>query len=72
MSLAIFFQCPFRSIRDLCKPYPAELGLCTGVVELTTMEHVDQMQDRAHTQAHVKHTQAGAGHARTNGPCKLV
>jgi len=72
MSLAIFFQYSFRSIQDLCKPYPAELGLCTGVVEITTMEHVDQMQDRAHAHAHVKHTLAGAGHARTNGPRKLV
>ena len=43
-ALAIFFQCPFRSIQDLCQPYPAELGLCTRVVEITTMEHADQMQ----------------------------
>jgi len=28
------------------------------------------MQDKAHAQAHGKHTQAGAGHARTKGPRK--
>jgi len=41
-------------------------------MELTAMEHVYQMQDKAHGQGHVKHTQAGAGHARTNGARKQV
>jgi len=69
---AIFFQCPFCSIQDLCKTYPAELKTIYWGVELTAMEHVDQMQDKAHGQGHVKHTQAGAEHARTNGPRKQV
>jgi len=43
-----------------------------GVGELTAMEHVDQMQHKAHAQAQVNHTQAGAGHVCTNGPCKQV
>jgi len=72
MSLAIFLQSPFRSIQNLCKPYPADLRLCTRVVELTTMHHVDQMQHKVHAQAQVNHTQAGVRHAHTNGPCKHV
>ena len=40
--------------------------------EITVMENVDQIQHKAHAQAQVYHTQAGAGHARTNGPCKQV
>jgi len=72
MSPAIFFQYSFRSIQDLRKAYPAELRLSTDVVELTAMEHVNQMQHKAHAQAQVHHTQAGVGHARTNGQCKQV
>ena len=30
------------------------------------------MQDKAHAQAHVKHTKADAGHARRNSPRKQV
>mmetsp|Transcript_61136 Transcript_61136/g.89693 ORF Transcript_61136/g.89693 Transcript_61136/m.89693 type:complete len:224 (+) Transcript_61136:515-1186(+) len=72
---AIFFQCPFCSIQDLCKTYPAELKTIYWGVELTAMEHVDQMQDstrtgtcKAHASrcracAHQWPAQAGAGHA---------
>jgi len=38
--------------------------------KLTAIEHVDEMQDKAHTQAQGKHVQASAGHTRTKGPCK--
>jgi len=38
--------------------------------KLTAIKHVDEMQDKAHTQAQGKHAQASAGHARTKGQCK--
>jgi len=43
-----------------------------GVGKLTAMEHVDEMQDKARGQGRVKQTQAGAGHAHTNGTRKQV
>jgi len=33
--------------------------------KLTSSEHVDELQDKAHMQAQGKHAQAIAGHART-------
>jgi len=36
------------------------------------MEHVDQMQDKAHAQAHIRYTKAVPGHARRNDSRKQV
>jgi len=53
-------------IEYLCTPYPT----IYGVGKLTAIEHVDQMQNKAHAQGQGKHAQASAGHARTKGPHK--
>jgi len=35
--------------------------------KLTSSEHIDRVQDKAHTQAQGKHAQASAGHAQQKG-----
>jgi len=58
----------FRFMKYLCTPYPqsAAFQISTGLGNLPQL----QMQDKGHAQAQGKHTQAGAGHARTNSPRK--
>jgi len=43
-----------------------------GVGKLTAIPYFDKMQEKTPVQARVKYTQAGAVHARSNGPRKQV
>ena len=52
----------FRSMKYCTLPYPDELRLSMGLGN--SLKHINQMQDKSHTQARTRHTQASRCRAR--------